>query len=118
MSTIGGRTVNNFNGFMWAGALQAQTEIFGREGVDGDGMHTLAKRGETIEVTTSVDVASSALADTEIAAYIAMAGTTVTVVDQFSTSWTSTKVESVVAIPSKTLTSYRVLATWKFRPAL
>jgi hypothetical protein len=118
MSSIGGRTVDSFNGFMYPGAQRPRTEIFGKEGVDGDGMHTLAMRGDPVEIPTVRDVASVALAEAEIDAYYAMIGTTITVVDQFGATWTATKVEACVAIPTKVLTTYRVLATWTFRPGV
>ena len=118
MSSIGSRSIDSFNGFLWSGAQRAQTEIFGKEGVDGDGMQTLAKRGETVEVQTVRDVASSALAEDEIDAYYALIGTPVTVVDQFGASWTATKVEACTAMPGKVLSGWRVRATWKLRPSL
>jgi hypothetical protein len=117
-ATIDGRTVDSFNGFMYQGAQRPRTELFGKEGVDGDGMHTLAMRGATIEIPTARDVASVALAEAEIDAYYAMIGTVVTVVDQFGATWTDTKVEDCVAVPTKTLSAYRVLATWTFRPGI
>jgi hypothetical protein len=117
MSSIGGRTVTTFGLMMDAGTSRAVTETFGIEGEDGLGMHTLAKKPRVVEGPTRTDVADKTAADTEIAAFYAFIGTTVTIVDQFAATWLTVKIEDCTAVPSKNLTGYTVTAQWKVSTA-
>lgn len=117
MSTIGGRTLTSFGLMLDGGTSRAVAETFGKEGVDGLGMHVLAKKPRLVEGPTRTDVADKAAADTEIAAFYAMIGTTVTIVDQFGTTWSNVKIEDCTALPYANLTGYTVMAQWKVSPA-
>jgi hypothetical protein len=118
MSSIGGRTVTTFGLMMDAGTSRPVVETFGKEAVDGLGMHVLAKKPRTVEGPTRTDVADKAAADTEIAAFYAFIGTAVTIVDQFAKTWSTVKVEECTAVPSLNLTGgYTVIAQWKVSTA-
>lgn len=117
MSTIGGRTLTTCGLMLFAGSSRPVTETFGKEAVDNQGMHTLAKKGRTVEGPTRRDVADEAAAASEIAAYYAMIGTPVTIVDQFGRTWLNVKIEDCTATPSANVTGgFTVLATWKVLP--
>lgn len=113
MSSIATETFTSFGIDMAAGISRAQVETFVREGVDGAGRHTLAKRPRSVEGPTRKDVADETAAQVTLAAYAALVGTSVTVVDQHGTSWTNVTVEDCTPTRAALLSGYRVTAQWR-----
>ncbi len=100
MSSIGGRTVLDMTGTLEPATGEGLQDI-SRPGVDGTAYRKTGKRASRSQITTLVDLGSSGGVDSEIAAYKALQGTLVTVVDAAGISWTNVAVLRVNVLPYK-----------------
>lgn len=113
---IGSQYVDVFNGFMLPGKSRTRTETYERPGVDGIGVLVLPKKPTSVLIPTLADFATEGEADTALAAYDALIGTTILVSDQFNDDYANTLIEECVPIKYQVLTGFRVQATWRMLP--
>jgi len=104
MASIGGKTVLRMRGNFEPGTGETVQDI-SRAGVAGTGFRKAGKRASPTQITTLVDLATSAAAKAEVEAYKELQGTLVTVVTEGQGTYTNVMVHRVNALPVRQVLS-------------
>lgn len=116
MPSIGNFQVLAFRGRLFPAVPAIDVED-AAPGVDGHVASIGAWRAPISDIITTVDLPTFALVVQAVNGYRNIVGTSVTVVDQFDTTWSAVFVQTVQSEYSKIVTgSYRLTATWRLVP--